>query len=335
MLLSEIPYQVLSMTQPSRAEAHHSRGALLLANEEYKQALIELNKAISIDPLDATFRHTRAWALWRLRQTQQALDELKFAINLSPEPDLLDSLGSFLYMLGQYDQALRVYSKAISKATAPAEAALYLRKRGATFLALEQTEFALVDLNKAIEINPSDPLNYKERAEVYEALERLDDAIDDCSIALLTVQNDAVLYKRRGQCYFLQGKLAPALDDAQAAIRVEERYSEGHLLLGKVLFEDGQVSLAMQFFVTAFSFDHKCAEAYLYLALCFDLLKSPKEAHQYSRKAAALDPFYKKYTLEATRRGLISPDLVHRLQTFSPNVHQLYPQLVEDNEGQH
>jgi tetratricopeptide (TPR) repeat protein len=321
------------MTQPSRAEAHHSRGALLLANEEYKKALIELNKAISIDPLDANFRHTRAWALWRLEQTQQALDELKFAINLSPDSTLLDSLGSFLFMLGQYDQALRVYSKAISKAASAAEAALYLRKRGSTFLALDQSDFALLDLNKAIEIDPTAPLNYRERAEVYQQLGRIDDAINDCSMAISSVKDDPLLYRRRGQCYLQQGKLGPALEDAQAAIQIDQHYADGHLLLGKVLLEDGQVSIAMQFFVSAFTADHRCAEAYLYLGICFDLLKSPKEAHQYARKAAAVDSSYKKYTLEATRRTLISPNLVLRLQTFSANVHDLYPELLDDNDS--
>jgi hypothetical protein len=70
------------------------------------------------------------------------------------------------------------------------------------------------------------------------------------------------------------------------------------------------------------------------LALCFDLLKSPKEAHQYARKAAAIDPGYKKYTLETTRRALISPNLVQRMQTFSANVHELYPELLDEEGGQ-
>ena len=107
-------------------------------------------------------------------------------------------------------------------------------------------------------------------------------------------------------------------------------FREAHLLMGKVLFDDGQISIAMQFFVTAFSLDDRCAEAYLNLSLCFDLLKSPKEAHQYARKAAAQDPRYKKYTAEPIRRTLISPNLVQRLQTFKANVHELYPELTDD-----
>ena len=142
------------------------------------------------------------------------------------------------------------------------------------------------------------------------------------------------MYLCRAQCYFQQGKLAPALDDAQAAINLDEHFADGHLLLGRVLLEDGQVSLAMQFLVTAFSFDPKCAEAYLYLGLCFDLLKSPKEAHQYARKAAAIDSGLKKYTLEATRRTLISPHMEQRLQSFSGNVHEIYLELVDD-DGRH
>ena len=194
--------QVFTMTQISRAEAHHNRGALLLANEEYKKALIELNKAISIDPLEASFRHTRAWALWRLRQTDQAVDDLKFAINLSGDSNLLDSLGSFQFMLGNHDEALRIFSKAISKASGPAEAAIYLRKRGSAFFAMDQVEFAMLDLNKAIEINPGDPVNFRERAEVYFGLNRLDDAIADCTQALATIKNDPHLLHRRATCYF-------------------------------------------------------------------------------------------------------------------------------------
>jgi tetratricopeptide (TPR) repeat protein len=305
-------------------------GAVLLANEEYKKALIELNKAISIDPLDASFRHTRAWALWRLKQTQQALDELKFAINLSPDASLHDSLATFLYMLGQYDEALKVFSKAISKAASAAEAAVYLRKRGATFLALDQAPFALLDLNKAIEISPGDALNYKSRAEVYVTFGRLQEAVDDSSKALESIKNDARLYKLRGQCFFDLNKLGPALDDAQAAIRLDEKYADAHLLMGRVLLEDGQVSLAMQFFVTAFTFDQQCAQAYLSLALCFDLLDSRKEAHHYARKAASLDANLKKYTLESTRHTLISERSRQRLQSFSANVHNFDPELVED-----
>jgi len=319
------------MPQSSRAEAHHNRGAEFLANEEYKKALIELNKAISIDPLDANFRHTRAWALWRLEQTQQALDELKFAINLSPDAPLLSSFGSFLYMLGDFDQALRVLSKAISKAGSPSEAALYLRKRGLTFLALDQSEFALLDLNKAIEIDPGDPANYRERAEIYQKLNRLSDAINDCSQALTVIQYDPELYCRRAQCYFEQNKLSIAIEDTMAAVKVDEYYAPAHFLMGRILLEDAQIPLAMQFFVTAFSLDPKYAEAYLYLSLCFDLLKSPKEAHQYARKAAALDANFKKYTLESTRKALVSPAVVERLRTLGSNAYQgksdFYPGL--------
>jgi tetratricopeptide (TPR) repeat protein len=318
------------MTQISRAEAHHNRGAILLANDEYKKALIELNKAISIDPLEANFRHTRAWALWRLKQTDQALDEMKFAINLSSDSNLLNSLGSFHYMLGDYDEALRIFSKAISKATCSQEAALYLRKRGSAFFALDQTEFAILDLNKAIEINPTDAINYRERAEVFQKLNRLNDAINDCSRALIGVKDDPRIFHCRAQCYFAQGKLGQALEDAQAAINIDEHYAEAHLLMGKILFADGQVSIAMQFFVTAFSIDERCAEAYLNLSLCFDLLKSPKEAHQYARKAAAIDPCYRRYTSEPVRQTLIPSDVVQRVQTFKANVHELYPELTHE-----
>ena len=332
MSIPSLHMRVLTtMTQISRAEAHHNRGAMLLANEEFKKALIELNKAISIDPLDAKFRHTRAWALWRLKQTDQALDELKFAINISPDSALLNSLGSFLYMLGDYDQALRIFSKAISRAPSSAEAALYLRKRGSTFMCLEQQEFALLDLNKAIEINPTDPLNYRERADVLKKMDRIGDAINDCSRTIAAIKDDPLVYKMRGECYLIQGKLGQALEDAQTAINIDEDFSEGHLLLGKVLLEDGQVSIAMQFFVTAFSLDARCAEAYLRLSLCFDLLKSPKEAHQYARKAAAINPEYRKYTAENIRRGLISNGSTKRMQTFSANVHEICPELVADH----
>ncbi|MBS1998377.1 MAG: hypothetical protein JSS86_18765 [Cyanobacteria bacterium SZAS LIN-2] len=288
-------------------------GAAFLANEEYKKALIELNKAISIDPLDANFRHTRAWALWRLEQTQQALDELRFAINLSPDAPLLSSLGSFLYMLGDNDEALKVLSKAISKASTAAEAALYLRKRGLTFLALNQDEFALLDLNKAIEIDPGDAANYRERAEIYQKMNRLNEAINDCSQALTVLNSDPEIYCLRCQCYFQQNNLSLALEDAMSAIQLDEYFAPAHFLMGRILMEDGQIPLAMQFFVSTISFDQKCAEAYLYLSICFDLMKSPKEAHQYSRKAAALDPAFKKYTLESTRKTLISPALLERM----------------------
>ena len=44
------------MTHISRAEAHHNRGAMLLANEEYKKALIELKQSNKHRPSGSQFQ---------------------------------------------------------------------------------------------------------------------------------------------------------------------------------------------------------------------------------------------------------------------------------------
>jgi tetratricopeptide (TPR) repeat protein len=79
---------------------------------------------------------------------------------------------------------------------------------------------AIVDFNKAIELNPKDALAYLFRGKVYGALGKYNEAIADLSKAIELNPKDVLAYCNRGKTYSLIGDRTRAVQDLSKAIKL-------------------------------------------------------------------------------------------------------------------
>jgi hypothetical protein len=99
-------------------------------------------------------------------------------------PQALNNLGNALFNLGQYDQALDKFNRALALSPRNADT---LTNRGNLLREVHAFNAALADHNAAIAINPACADCFNNRASVYRDLARFDEAIADYRYAMSLV----------------------------------------------------------------------------------------------------------------------------------------------------
>jgi tetratricopeptide (TPR) repeat protein len=122
--------------------------------------------------------------------------------------------------LGQYDQAISEFTKAIE--IDPRNASAY-SSRGNAYGEKGQYDQAISDYNKAIGIDPKDALTYGCRGDAYRKKGQYDQAISDYTKAMEINPKDVLAYSSRGFAYELKGQYDQAISDYNKAIEIDPR----------------------------------------------------------------------------------------------------------------
>jgi len=82
--------------------------------QNLRQALGMIEKALELSPGNPAYLDSQAWALYRLGHPQEAKPLLEEALRMVPDdPTLLEHSGDVYASLGQLDQAIGAYRKAL------------------------------------------------------------------------------------------------------------------------------------------------------------------------------------------------------------------------------
>ena len=90
-------------------------------------------------------------------------------------------------------------------------------------LDLEEYNEAILDFNKAIELDKSQFKNYYYRGLAYYKLQQYKEAIDDFSVAIEGDPSDIRAYEKRGDAYCQTGDYDNAIKDFFMISRLEEK----------------------------------------------------------------------------------------------------------------
>ncbi len=110
-------FQEAIRLKPDDAYALNSVGSLWAErNENLEQARAMLEKAVQLDPGNATFLGNMGWVLLKLNHPGEALDYLLKAVENSRKPDatLYDRLGDVYAALHQHDKAAEAWRKSLA-----------------------------------------------------------------------------------------------------------------------------------------------------------------------------------------------------------------------------
>lgn len=144
----------------------------------------------------------------------------------------------------KWDTAIEVISETMHMLPDDEEVVAH-QKRGLAYSQAGQHDHALVDLIRAIDLNPADPLGYRGRGDVYHNRHEYDRAIADFDKAIELAPGDAVAFHNRGFAYSKKGDCVRALADYSQAINLVPEYADAYGNRGAAYNEKGEYDLAI------------------------------------------------------------------------------------------
>lgn len=200
---------------PKAAGAYDARGALWLDGNEYQKAIADFTQAIEIDSNNPNYYIHRRTALTKLDRFAEAhVDAIKI---------------EHLAQLSSLNQAVfrdpRVPQPYID--------------RGAFFLRENQLDNALINFNRALELNAKSSDALTQRARVWLRQGKAEKAIEDASAALQLERREET-YGVRGDAYRKLKKYDLAIADYDAAQRIDQDVAETWSLYATSLKEAGR-----------------------------------------------------------------------------------------------
>jgi tetratricopeptide (TPR) repeat protein len=208
------------------------------------------------------------------RDLDQANEHLERALDLLPELHVSEARRHFLHVFmrnglayvrfreGQADAALELCDSGLRELDAalkPGEHQLHrsvLHYNSAQVLAaLGRTEAAIVQLSRAMELDPNYSEYYLERGGLLLKLERFDAAEQDLRRAIDLSPPYAEVWTDLGQTYRAAGRLAEAEDAYDRALDLDPRVGLAFIGRAEVRFERGLLELACADYSAALALD--------------------------------------------------------------------------------
>ena len=143
--------EIGDLTRSNQALAYHYRGALYLKRERIEEAILDLDRALAINPRLATAYGDRGIAYRKQGRYELALADYGEAIRLWPEwHDWYIHRGIALTALGRHDEAIADYGTALRLRPNLVNA---LVGRGDAHMAKGDSESALADYRRALALD--------------------------------------------------------------------------------------------------------------------------------------------------------------------------------------
>ena len=189
--------------EPDNVDVLAALGGVLLSQEKYAAAVVELNKALSIDAGHPLALSNLCGGLG-IQGTENAVDICQQAVFLNPnDADAYNGLGIAYGQQGQFEEAIAAFLEAIQLEP---EHNWAHNNLGRTYINMERFDEGIVELSEAIRITPDNANAHYNLGLAYANLEQYEEAIPAYKEALrldpnlvLTHIDLAVVYTRLGQ----------------------------------------------------------------------------------------------------------------------------------------
>ncbi len=188
--------------QPDNPFLYSKRGMLHVRMKQYQLAVLSFDEAIRRAPDNAFAYNSRGLANARLGKHQNAIRDYSEAIRLKPDSaDLYSSRAGSYSALRIYDRAIEDYNKAISLQ----EDYSYYLSRGNTYGIIGQSNLAIRDFDRVIQLKPDRAEAYFLRGLEYMGQKRYQRSIADFDHTIRLKPDYASAFNQRGYAYFFLG----------------------------------------------------------------------------------------------------------------------------------
>ena len=149
---------------------------------------------------------------------------------------------------------------------------------------------ALLDYNKAIELNPIIPFPYNNLGWAYYNQGKYSQAILEYNKAIAVAPIYARSYFNRALAYYHQGNYPQAISDFNKALDIDPEHSDTHYNRGLVYYKQGKINQAISDFKKAIEIDPRMLTAYISLGSLYYKQGNSPQALLVCNKVIELNP---------------------------------------------
>jgi tetratricopeptide (TPR) repeat protein len=227
--------------------AYSELGNIALSNNKLSEAAEYLQKAVNINPTDATDHYNLALVYLKQKRTEDALPHLKKAESLSNEnTQILENLGLAYQQINDYQKSIEIYQKILKvnnkNINALSQIANIFYKEGKIHEALNAFK-SIAEFRPATE---HARIAYLNIGNILDDLQRFDEAIEYYKKALIIKPNDDSAYYNMGITYKHANQNEKAIHAWQKASQLNPDNVKPHLALADLLYEVGHLNDAIE-----------------------------------------------------------------------------------------
>jgi len=263
-------------------------------NSIYTESLAK-NMLIENISIDQVFRNVRSEVLAKTKGTQRPVEATQLTGN------------SFYLVKSNYEKQFKraeeqIKNKEFLDALATSNFILQNEPNNVKALLLRasiysgdlnQNNKALLDFEKAIQIQPKDANIYYQRTEVFEKLKQYNKALLDYNKAIELSSNNSKYYNARGRLFEYElNQFEKALLDYNKAIEIEPKEVDGLFNRAHLYQTDlGQYDKALSDYLEVINLDPKYSDAYNNIAILFkNNIQNDEKAQAFYNKKIELNP---------------------------------------------
>jgi tetratricopeptide (TPR) repeat protein len=320
-------WQAETGLHPNSSVAHNSLGHSYYRQRQFDKAEKEFRTAIELDPKHYTAYHNLAKMLIELKRSrdaekvldkayalgsdsrggnyavlgglyydagkpERAKEAFQKALQEYPENHVaLQEMGNFAVQEGKYEEALKLYGRALDAAPSDLFRALILNNRSIAYEKLGKAQDSIRDAEVANKLDPMLPGPYLKLAAVYAQNNQTDRAIALLERAIQRANpKDFSLYYMLGRLYLGFGLSEKAFNTVKSYRFVNPFEPRMYFFLADVYIQSKQYDKALLAYQQVLKFAPKDSQTH---ALIGDLLAragKPDKAIQFLKKALEYDP---------------------------------------------
>lgn len=271
---------------PQDDKAYYNLGNAYYANKQYKEALEQYQKASKIKP-EAVYYSLIGDVYRALNNLNEAMKNYEEALKINPKSDWANNgLGNAYFSKGDYDNAIKFYTKAIDISPNP----VYYTNIGDSYRNKKDMDKAILYYEEAIGSNSEYVPAHNALGVVYYSKGEYDKAIEHyrnaISIDKKNNKESFIYYANLGNAYSAKKDWDEAIKNYMAAIRIEPNDDLSYNGLGNTYFGMGLYSHAIEQYQKAIAINpDRYPIYYSNIGDALRRLKRWNDAIEYYRKA--------------------------------------------------
>lgn len=169
-------YVAKALAQPTSL-AYSISSKLLALDGSSADALVDIERAIALERSNPDYYIIKSWNLIYAGQAEEAEQNARLAMRINPHypPSYLHALGRALFYKGQYQEAARIYERAVSRSPDRTQTYMRLAATYGQLGRLEEAEAAVSKFNELTEKEYAMPLTVQEAIIFYEDIYLFDE----------------------------------------------------------------------------------------------------------------------------------------------------------------
>lgn len=254
--------------QPENDEPYAYRAAAYVSLGKIDEASTDVEKAVELESTLSLTWNTRGYIAWMRRNHADAVENYTSAIAYAVNDRRVDDAGlAQIYQnrgvayqdLGNTDRALLDFNKCIELVP---ENPAFLENRGLVYVEKELFDVAFLDFDKAVELDKKSARSYVNRAYAARQMGDYEQAVRDYSQALRLREDYAQALLGRGYSWLEWEQPRTARRDFEALLSNGVFKASGEVGIGDVEYSLGNYDQALMHYMKAAAADKRSAEAH-------------------------------------------------------------------------